>query len=298
MTGRFFRESRRASFVLVALAYGAAVFSAWHVLHATAGWAPWWRVAVADGVATLVVFAFSVVLDNSSVYDPYWSVAPMLIAPWLSVATAAPGVPLLRTLLVNGLVLCWGARLTWNWARGWRGLSHEDWRYADLRGTAGRGYWFVSFVGLHLMPTISVYLGCLALFPALCTGTRPVGLRDLPGLVVLAGSIALETVADEQLRAFRRSAAPGSILERGLWAWCRHPNYLGEIGVWWGLWLLGLAASPRAWWILAGPVWITALFVFISLPLIERRSRARRPGYFEHCARVPALFPRPPRTRS
>jgi steroid 5-alpha reductase family enzyme len=109
---------------------------------------------------------------------------------------------------------------------------------------------------------------------------------------VAAGGVALETVADEQLRAFRRAGAPGGILDTGVWASCRHPNYLGEVGFWWGLYLLGLAADPGWWWSIVGAGWVTCLFVFFSIPLMDRRSLARRPGYAEHMARVPALVPR------
>jgi steroid 5-alpha reductase family enzyme len=95
-------------------------------------------------------------------------------------------------------------------------------------------------------------------------------------------------VADLQLRRF---AAPGRIVDRGLWRWSRHPNYLGEVGFWWGLWLFGLAAAPGWWWTVVGPLVMVALFVFVSVPLMDDRSLARRPGYAEHMRRVPALLP-------
>ena len=80
----------------------------------------------------------------------------------------------------------------------------------------------------------------------------------------------------------------------GVWAWCRHPNYLGEVGFWWGLFLFALAAGWGNWWTIAGPAAMTILFVFISVPLMDRRM-LRRPGYAEYLNRVPALIPRPPR---
>src|SRR5262249_8802343 len=124
--------SRSVSFAYVGLAYLAAAAAAWAAGAWLGDGAPAWQIImVADGAATVVVFAFSVAADNSSVYDPYWSVAPMVIAPWL-VARAAPGVPLVRQIVVVALVMAWGARLTWNWARGWQGLAHEDWRYVEI----------------------------------------------------------------------------------------------------------------------------------------------------------------------
>ncbi|HEV8324060.1 MAG TPA: DUF1295 domain-containing protein [Myxococcota bacterium] len=288
------QRSRFVSFAWVALAYVAAGAAALLAARLAAGARLWVVLALADLAATIVVFGFSRAFDNSSVYDPYWSVAPMVIAPALALSPAGAAAPALRRALVVALVLAWGARLTYNWAHGWQGLQQEDWRYVDLRRTTGRAYWLVSLVGLHLMPTLSVYLGCLALLPALAAGGRSPGPLDAGAALLAAGALAMEAVADEQLRTFRRARpAAGETLAAGLWALCRHPNYLGEIGFWWGVFLFALAANPRAWWAVVGPLWITALFVFVSVPLMDRRALARRPGYAAHMARLPALLPRP-----
>jgi steroid 5-alpha reductase family enzyme len=296
---RYSHASRTLGFLWVALAYATGGIAAWIVCAVLPSSVERWQaILAADVAATAVVFAWSVVLDNSSVYDPYWSVAPMAIAPGL-IATASPDVPVLRQAVVTALVLFWGARLTFNWARGWEGLGHEDWRYVDIRKKSGRAYWVVSFVGIHLMPTFWVFLGCLSLIPAIATGARALGPLDVVAFAVTAGAIALETMADEQLLRFRRSnPPPGQTLSRGLWALSRHPNYLGEISLWWGLYLFALAADPSAWGCVAGPLSITLLFTFVSVPMIDRRSLARRPGYAEHMARVPAIFPRPWRRRA
>jgi len=288
-------RSRAASFGWIVIAYAVGGAVAWLAASQLGGAEAWRAMLVGDVAATLAVFAFSVALDNASVYDPYWSIAPMVVAPWLALDG---GGPLARRALVTMLVLAWGARLTWNWARGWRGLGHEDWRYVDIRGKTGRLYWPVSLLGVHLMPTLLVYLGVLALVPALVR-TAPLGPLDAVAAIVTLGAIVLEATADAQLRAFRRGApAGGEILARGLWAWSRHPNYLGEIGFWWGLGLFALAADPGAWSALSGAAAITLLFVFVSVPLIDRRSLVRRPTYAAHMRQVPGLVPRPWRGRS
>jgi steroid 5-alpha reductase family enzyme len=249
----------------------------------------------ADLAATVAIFAFSRGFNNSSFYDAYWSVVPPLIALYFA-ARAVPEVSGVRTLLVIALVFTWGARLTWNWARGWHGLTHEDWRYVDLRSSTGSLYWPVSLLGLHLMPTLQVFAGCLSLWPALGTGTRAFGFLDLLALAVTGGAIWLEARADKELVRFRRSNPPReAILASGVWAWSRHPNYFGEMSFWWGLWLFGVAADP-SWWLLTliGPVGITLLFRFASLPLMETRMLARRPAFAEHQRRVSMVVPWPP----
>lgn len=277
--------SRTGSFAIVVLAYVAALAAAVGVMAVVDG-ELWFRLLAADLAATAVVFASSVACNNSSMYDAYWSVAPMVIVVGLGPSTT-------RGYLVMALVLAWGARLTWNWARGWRGLGHEDWRYVDIRAKTGRAYWLVSLVGIHVMPTLWVYLGVLSVIPALAS-SAPLGPLDVVGLVITGGAIALETAADEQLRRFRHDdARAGAILASGVWRWSRHPNYLGEILFWWGLFAFALAADPTGWWRIIGPLGISILFVAISIPLLDRRSVARRPGYREHIARVPGLVPRP-----
>lgn len=143
-----------------------------------------------------------------------------------------------------------------------------------------------------MMPTLLVFIGCLAAVPALMTGTEPFGLVDIAAAMVMAGAIWLEGSADNQLRRFRLSnPRPEAILETGLWGRCRHPNYLGEILFWWGLFGFAIAASPGAWAYGTGALAITLLFRFISLKLIDDRMLARRPDYRRRMETLPALLP-------
>jgi steroid 5-alpha reductase family enzyme len=251
----------------------------------------------ADIVATLVVFAATMLARNASLYDPYWSVAPPVIAvAWVSVVGG--GVPA-RQVLVVALVLLWGIRLTANWVSAWHGLRHEDWRYVQLRQqTAGRvPWWLVNLGGIQLMPTLIVFLGLLPVWPALTVPGRAVGGLDVVAAAVTLAAVGLEATADAQLHRFAAEEANhGQIMARGVWRFSRHPNYLGEIGFWCGLWLFGVAAAPGWWWTIVGPAAMVVLFLGASIPLMDKRSLARRPGYAEHMRRVPALLPRPRRS--
>jgi len=242
-------------------------------------------------VATVVVFAVSVAVDNSSIYDPYWSLQPLALAGyylWTGWREADA-----RLIIVTVLVFLYALRLTANFYRDWPGLSKEDFRYVSLRIRTGRAYWPVSFLGIHLFPTIMVYLGCLPLYALTRPGGAGLGWLDGLGIVVMAGAIALAYVADEQLRAFRKDPAnSGLVMQKGLWAHSRHPNYLGEVSTWWGLWFFGLAAGFEWWWTVVGAVAITIMFVFISIPMMEERLLTTRAGYREYRERTPALLPR------
>ena len=96
---------------------------------------------------------------------------------------------------------------------------------------------------------------------------------DAVATLVTLGAIGLAFVADEQLRSFRRDPADrGRCMRTGLWARSRHPNYLGEIATWWGFWLFALAAGPVWWWTGVGAAAITLMFVFVSVPMMEKRA--------------------------
>jgi steroid 5-alpha reductase family enzyme len=285
--------SRSSAYTLLALAYVAAGVAAVATGALLSGSEPLRVAFAADVVATVVVFGFSMSFDNSSFYDPYWSVAPLALGLyWLASAGPSSGA-LVRDVVVLVLVGAWGVRLTYNFLRGWQGLGHEDFRYVDLRAKSGRAYWLVSFFGIHLFPTLMVFAGCLPIYAVLHGGVAPLGPLDAVAVLVTASAIAVETRADAELRRFRQRVdrRPEDVLETGLWAYSRHPNYFGEILFWWGLYLFALSASPARRWTGVGALAITLMFRFVSLRLIEDRMLARRPGFANRMRTTSAIVP-------
>ena len=273
---------------LVALGVGCGV--GWLVLS----WHPVVMILCADVAATVVIFGFSCAYGNSSFYDPYWSVAPVPIVLWFAWEAPHGG----RAFLVCFLVFLWAVRLTANWARGWQGLHHEDWRYVMLKGNAPSrlARWGVDFFGIHLFPTLMVYICLLPVWAALSLSDAPLGLLDGLAVLLTLGAIALELVADEQLRGFRKNPQnQGKTLTTGLWRFSRHPNYLGECLFWWGLFIFCLAAAPSYGWLVFGPFAMTVMFLFVSIPLMEVHSRLRRSDYDAYARRTSALLLLPPR---
>jgi steroid 5-alpha reductase family enzyme len=288
------RSRKRGALLACLWVYLAALGAAGGAVALLRGGHPVFTAFIADLLATMVVFLFSMAFDNSSLYDPYWSVVPPLIALYWLAAAGEPASLTPRRLAALLLTALWATRLTFNWARNWRGMEHEDWRYRGFRERYGALYWPVSFFGIHLMPTLLVFLGSLSLYAVMASGpARPLGLIDALAAALTLAAVAVEAAADRQLHRFRREAgSSGKILSRGLWAHCRHPNYLGEILFWWGLYMFCLAANPGRWWFILGPAAITGLFVGISVPMMDRRLLAGKPGYAEHMRKVPALIPR------
>jgi steroid 5-alpha reductase family enzyme len=292
------QASKSRSLVLMATAYVTALAAAWLTIMVVPIEDVLYRTFVADLVATGVIFGWSVAYNNSSFYDAYWSVIPIAIVfYWMAIASS--DIAITRSAGAALIVLVWGARLTFNWARGWTGLDHEDWRYRDFRTQMPQAYWAISFGGFHLFPTLIVFAGLAAAFPAFAAGGGEPGLLDGLAFVIGLAGIAFEWLADRQLYAFANGPKQkGETLRSGLWRYSRHPNYLGEMLVWWSLFFFGLAANPD--WAKFGvlaPLAMTSMFLFVSIPLLEKRSLERRVDYQRVIDETSMLIPLPPRRR-
>ena len=230
--------------------------------------------AAADVIATVIVWGFGLVYENVSVYDPYWSVAPPVM---FTAFTMYEGCWTLPVVLLLIAVWYWGIRLTYNWAVTFKGLAHEDWRYTKYREAQSPALFFVTnLFGLNMMPTLVVFAYMLPGFglPGL---DAPANALTWLGFAICIAAASIQLIADTQSRRFR-AAHPGRVCDAGLWRRGRHPNYFGEISMWWGVWLMYASLCGLDWLIL-GPVAMTALFLFISIPLMESRQLANKPAY-------------------
>lgn len=287
-------SNKTADLATVTVAYMVALFLGGSSLYLLE-YAHLLNIFIADLVATGVIFAFSRSYGNSSFYDAYWSVIPPLIALfWLAVGDSQ--VSTLREVLVLGLILYWATRLTLNWAVYWEGMHHEDWRYALLRERSPNMAVLTDFFGIHLFPTLQVFAGMLPIYAVYCLGDTAFNWLDVLAAVVTFSAVTLQLVSDRQLHRFIAQRQEGEQLHTGLWAWSRHPNYCGELGFWLGLFLFGLAAYPTGWWwMILGVVLMTLMFLFASIPMMEKRSLERRPEYQQIIDSTSMLIPWPPR---
>lgn len=242
----------------------------------------WQRLLLSDVAVTAFVFLFSVLLGNASVYDPYWSVQPIVILSGFALAKGL--TPIGAALLA--VVSIWGVRLTGNWAYTFYGLGHQDWRYTMLREQTGAFYPIVNFLGIHLFPTLIVYAVTL---PAVVVIEKAAAWNPLClfGLVLSLFATALQGLSDLQLHRFRKSHAGGFIRE-GFWKHSRHPNYLGEILMWWGVAFASIAALGGVWQLTLGAILNTLMFLLISIPMADRRQ-SRKEGFDAYKAETHAL---------
>lgn len=292
------KENRIASYIVIAIVYAIAATGGVLVYRGLAislGLHWWPSLLVADVAATVLVFIFSLIFKNASVYDPYWSVQPAVIL--IAIQIGRP-VSVYSALLL-GTVLLWALRLTANWAYTFKGLAHEDWRYRMLRERTGRLYPLVNFFGIHMVPTFIVF-ACTLPAAYIVRRSLEAGPLSYPLLAISLIAIALQTVADIQMHIYRKDENPHKLpfMRRGLWRHSRHPNYLAEILMWWGVGLSAIAAFPMHWYLLAGAVGNTLLFLLISIPMADyRQSKKKDYKQYRASTRMLLPIPRPKRRR-
>ena len=236
--------------------------------------------------ATLIIFIFSNIHKNSSIYDPFWHVAPIPIVFYTADQSTLPAMEL---YLVLSAFLFWSLRLTYNWYLNWINLDHEDFRYIDLKNNNR----FLAFIndlfGIHLIPTLIVNASLYPIYIALTSDS----LSNLVyfGFILIIVAVTVQYISDDQMRKFRKDDNNfGKTMKYGLWKYSRHPNYFGEVSFWFGIYLFALASGATSILLLACPMLMLALFVFISCPMMDNRSLKKRSDYREYMKKTPQLF--------
>lgn len=173
----------------------------------------------------------------------------------------------------------------------------EDRRYQQMRE---RNQPHFGLKSLCLVFGLQALLAWIVTAPLLggMAGTRPFASLDAAGAVLAAFGIAFEAIADAQMTHFKSSPTQrGRVMDRGLWRYSRHPNYFGEACVWWGLWLMAMAATGWAGaWTTVSPALMTLLLLRVSgVSLLEKDIAERRPAYWDYIARTNAFLPGRPR---
>ena len=252
----------------------------------------WLKIIIWHIYATIFIYIGSVILKNSSLYDPFWSVAPIPIALYLALNFE-------NTLIVKFLVLApiifWALRLTRNWLISWEGFDHEDFRYIDLKNTSMLRAEFNNFFGIHLFPTLIVNLSLYPLVFILTNNTNSSIFLSFASLFTFL-AVLLESISDEQMREFRKNPLnKAKTMKYKLWKYSRHPNYLGEIGFWFGIYMMGLSSGMAPFWIIICPLTMLALFIFVSCPMMDNRSLINRPDYKDYMEVTSQLMLLPPK---
>lgn len=254
-----------------------------------------------NGAATLSAFAAMLALAvagwlvtlprrNVNLVDSLWSLFFLFGAVTYATALGTLGP---RAALVLSLLTLWALRLSCHLWRRNRGKP-EDHRYQAIRANHSPGFEWTSLFIVFGLQAILAWAIALPLFAALGAAT-PLHPLDAAGALLMLAGLAIESLADRQLERFK--ADPGNrgrVLDHGLWRYSRHPNYFGEACVWWGVWLIALAAGAA--WTILSPILMTFLLLRVSgVALLEKDIAERRPAYRDYIARTSAFLPWPPK---
>ncbi|KPI07517.1 protein of unknown function DUF1295 [Actinobacteria bacterium OK074] len=259
----------------------------WGAFAANLGWT-----AVAALTVMLATFAVALRVGVHRIVDVAWGIGFTVVAATAFALSTGNGDGV-RRLLVTSLTAAWGLRLAVHIAR--RGRGHgEDPRYEALlaRAPGSRNAYALRMV--YLVQGALVWLVSLPVQAAQYVPGPPSPLA-WAGAALWAVGLGFEAVGDAQLARFRADPANrGRIMDRGLWAWTRHPNYFGDFCVWWGLFLLACDCAPAAAVSVVSPVVMSLLLTRGSGKRLLERHMAARPGYADYAARTSGFLPRPP----
>lgn len=243
--------------------------------------------AVLFGLVT-ALWIVSLLLKNAGIVDIFWGIGFVVIA-WIGFYLSGGYAP--RKILICTLVTVWGIRLAAHIAaRNCR--KPEDFRYAAWRKENGARWWWVSYFKVFLLQG---FLMCIIGMPILAAQASgfPAILTplDVAGASLWTFGLLFESIADRQLARFKAEPVnKGRILATGIWKYSRHPNYFGEAMLWWGIYLVALAAGY--WWtVFFSPLLMTYLLVRVSGAAMLERTMKLKPGYDEYMRTTSAFFP-------
>ncbi len=247
--------------------------------------------------AVLLLWLVSIPLRDVSIIDMAFAV--ILAAVALVTFVLAEGYPPRQQLIV-ALVVIWALRITVHLVR--RNWGHgEDPRYSKLRTWVAddRAFIWLSLRKVFLLQGIVLWLVSLPIQVAQVYGEPArLGVLAVLGTLVWAVGFLFESIADQQLTRFRADPAnKGKVLDTGLWRYSRHPNYFGELCIWWGLFLIA-CENPIGLATVIGPIGYTYLIVNVTgQATLDKKLAREKPGYQEYMDRTSGMIPLPPRRR-
>lgn len=240
----------------------------------------------------LATWSISLMRRDASIVDIAWGLGFVLTAWAARFVTGASGA---GNWLLLMMVTIWGLRLTVYLAKRNLGKG-EDFRYRAMRRKYGARFGMVSLYTVFGLQGALMFIVSLAVTLGQRDTDAGAGFVALLGFIVWAVGVYFEAVGDAQLARFKRDPRNADqIMDQGLWALTRHPNYFGDCLVWWGLAIVGSAQGAGIWAFLGAAV-MTVLLVRVSgAAMLDRLLAKRKPGYAEYMERTSGFIPLPPR---
>lgn len=247
----------------------------------------------------VALWGVAVAIDDVSFIDGCWGLglAGLGAASFVQSQMQA-GAPTTVRVLMLALVVLWGVRLGGYLLWRWRGHG-ADRRYKEMleRAEAKGESRSRAMLNIFLVQAVILFVVGLPVQLGMWAGEGPVGALGWAGAAISLLGVVFETVGDAQMARFKaNSDNRGKVMDRGLWRYTRHPNYFGDLCVWFGLWLVAAGTGWIGAASIIGPLVLLTMFLKVSGgSLYEARLAGTRPGYAEYLARTSPLVPLPPK---
>jgi steroid 5-alpha reductase family enzyme len=216
-----------------------------------------------------VWFLISFLKKRNDVADIAWGMGFIVMA-WSSYFLLQTEI--IYALLTNVLVSIWGIRLAWYIYSRNRG-KNEDFRYLAWRKEWGRWFYLRSYFQVYMLQGFFLYVISLPVLLINKTSDIENPFFLYLGAVIWLIGFLFETIGDAQLANFKKLNKGQKIIKSGLWKYTRHPNYFGEVLLWWGIWVMSLVSFNNIWGII-GPLTINYLILYVSgVPMLERKYK-------------------------
>lgn len=246
-------------------------------------------------VLMLPLWLYARRIADVSFIDAMWPLGMVVLTAvsWLQMERPTPTA---TTILL--LVTLWGLRLSLYLFIRWR-KNGPDKRYTALIKNwrkGGQSFALVTLTRVFLLQALLLYFVSLPAQIGIAIAPEgPLSALQWVGVALALFGTLFESIGDWQLTRFKATAAPGSVMQSGLWHYTRHPNYFGDACAWWGIWLVAATAWPAISAIVS-PIFLTwTLTRWSGAPMLETGLRKSRPGYEDYIRRTSSFFPCPPK---
>ena len=237
-----------------------------------------------------VWFLISLLLKRNDIADIAWGLGFVAIVIFLFITQTVTK----QSGIVYILTIIWGMRLAIHIGVRTKGKL-EDFRYKKWRDEWGKYFVLRSYLQVYLLQGFFMWIISVPIIVVSMANNQPISLFMFVGLIIWLIGFAFESIGDYQLMQFiKHKQNKSDIMQTGLWKYTRHPNYFGEVLVWWGIFIMVLPLEYGLWAIIS-PITISFLLLYVSgIPMLEAKYKDNV-AFQEYKKRTSAFFPRVPK---
>lgn len=235
-------------------------------------------------------FVISLLIKRNDIADIAWGLGFVAIVIFLFNTHTST----LQSAIVYILTLIWGLRLAIHIGLRSKGKP-EDFRYKKWREEWGKYFVLRSYLQVYLLQGFFMWIISLPIIVVSMAKNQVISPFVLSGFIIWLIGFAFESIGDYQLMLFiKQRQNKSDIMQKGLWKYTRHPNYFGEVLVWWGIFIMVLPLQYGLWAIIS-PITISFLLLFVSgIPMLEAKYKHNQvfQDYKKRTSAFSPMFPK------